>query len=181
MKKNILNTTIETQWIKLCLVVLICSVYLLNISDVCAKIIQHDVYQVSKKKTFSLKEVCKTMLKKDYPLLQAHSASKVDCMSKLVDSIDFCEKKFPEDPYLVSGVVDSKEQKVICQSARRVVVKYSCENGDEMFCQNSNLGCDLIKSKLARRLDLSHHSLLHTLDGKKELNCYFSVNNFKDL
>lgn len=121
------------------------------------------------------------MLKKEFPLLQPHSASKVDCMSRLVDSMEFCEKKLPADPYLASGFVDAKSQKVVCQSARRVVVKYSCDNGNEAYCQNSNAGCNLIKSKLARRLDLSHHSLLDTLEGKKELNCYFSINNFKDL
>lgn len=182
MKKILLHFFDEVQKIFLCLILISGLVtFFANCNYSFAKIIQHDVYQVSPKKTFSLQDVCKTMLKKEFPLLQAHSATKVDCMSRLVDSIDFCEKKLPADPYLASGFVDSKNQKVVCQSARRVVVKYACEGSDEAYCKDSSAGCNLIKSKLARRLDLSHHSLLDSLEGKKELNCYFSINNLKDL
>jgi hypothetical protein len=166
--------------IKLIIKAHVLSMCLLLTLPIHAKLLKHEVFQISKKE-FSFKHVCKTMLKKEYPLIQVHSTSKLDCMSQLVDAGKFCDKELADDPYLVRGFVDRKDKKVKCQSGRRVIVKYDCTKGPGQYCDDSSIGCYYIKEKLARRLKVSHHSLTGNGRGKKELNCYFSLNNYEDL
>lgn len=135
-----------------------------------SKISKFDVYQVAKKE-FTLGDVCQTLLKKNYPLIQAHSQSQVDCMSTIVDVTTFCETKLAADPYLIRGFVENA--KAYCQSATRVILKYSCESKSDEYCKDSSIGCYKLKDKLAKRLKTVHHSII----DKKELNCYFSANN----
>lgn len=132
-----------------------------------SKVLKYDVYQISKTE-HSLKEVCQKILNKDYPLVTMHSISQVDCMSKIVDVNSFCKKMNPSDLYLIRGIVF--KNKAFCQSAKRVILKYACNNSNE-YCKDSSIGCYKLKSKLAIRLDVIHSSIM---DNK--LNCYYAKN-----
>ena len=73
-----------------------------------------------------------------------------------------------------SGLI-VKNNKVFCQSAKRVVVKYECEGNKDKYCNDVEVGCFLIKEKLAMRLKIAHQSLLQN----KVLNCHFDIHSSK--
>ncbi|MBC77210.1 MAG: hypothetical protein CME64_14460 [Halobacteriovoraceae bacterium] len=133
-----------------------------------AKIIKYDI-AVTKDNYFSLKEVCKTMIKMDAPLVEAVSVSKIECMGKLVDAIDFCDKKFTDNSQFARAL--AKDRKLNCQLAKRVSLSYLCKSGDDN-CKDKDIGCQKLKSRLARNLRISHSSLVS--NGKeKKLSCYY--------
>lgn len=145
-----------------------------------AKIIKHDVYQTSKEK-HSYKQVCFERFKRDFPLIGKKSISKLDCMGKVVDAITYCEQKHVDKQNLVRAYLDDKSKSVVCQSAQKVILKYSCEGKKDHYCQDKSIGCFKLKETFARRLKLSHESLLSDLAGKKVLNCYFISKETNDL
>jgi hypothetical protein len=108
-------------------------------------------------------------------LVEVVSGTELDCMGKKVSVGEFCEKELAHDPYYLRGYVDRKSQQVICHSGKKVLFKYQCvKTSDKKFCQSSpRASCDLIKSKLAKRLDIVHASITQNPVGITELNCYF--------
>ena len=94
-------------------------------------------------------------------------------MKKMIDVRKFCEKKEAANPYLTRGKVGKNS--VLCQSAKRVVIKYECEGKEDKFCQDVEIGCFLIREKLAMRLKLAHRSLTQ----EKYLNCHFDIHSTK--
>ncbi len=113
------------------------------------------------------------MLGKEYPLIEKKSVYELDCMKKIIDVREFCAKKEADNPYLTRAIV--KNNKVFCQSAKRVVVKYECEGNKDKYCNDVEVGCFLIKEKLAMRLKIAHQSLLQN----KVLNCHFDIHSSK--
>jgi hypothetical protein len=92
-------------------------------------------------------------------------------MGKKVEISKFCDHKEAANPYFIRGTVDKVKKKVICLSSKRVILKYECEGKKDRFCVDAEIGCFLLKEKLARRLKISHQSL----SNKKILNCYFDI------
>lgn len=129
---------------------------------------------VSEKKEYTYSEVCKLLTGKDYPLISKVSVDQIDCMEKKFKAIDFCEKKEAGNPYLSRGVV--KKKKVVCESSKRVTIRYRCENKADKFCKDQEIGCYLMKEKFAYRLQLDHGSLTDNL-----LKCFFTAKTFKKL
>lgn len=145
-----------------------------------AKIIKDDVYLVGQKE-YDLKTVCDFFYKQDFPLIEIKSATQLDCMKGQVSVGTFCAQKQSDDPHLIRGFIDSKNNKVICQSAKRVILKYSCSNKDPKHCEDSSIGCYILKEKLAMRLKVVHHSITTDTPGKKSLNCYYESKNSEAL
>jgi hypothetical protein len=134
-----------------------------------SKILKDEVSLV-KNTEFSFQEVCFGMTKRKSELIEVQSISSLDCMGTVVSAGKFCYKKMAHDPYYIRGVVDSENKKVLCKSAKKVILKYGCYKGEKL-CEDSEIGCFKLQEKLAARLGLSHHS--KSLDSKV-LNCYFT-------
>jgi len=146
-----------------------------------ANIIKDDIYLI-KDTAYSFREVCKTMTKRESPLIQAKSITKLDCMGSIVNVGDYCFKQQAEDPYYIRGLVDNKKNQVICKSARSVIVKYTCSaTSSKRYCEDKEVGCYRLQQKLARRLKTIHASLININDNNKELNCYFAAKNINEL
>lgn len=86
----------------------------------------------------------------------------------------FCDQKFVADPYYIRAVVDKSSEKVICKSAKRVHIKYQCEGKADQYCKDKEIGCYLFQEKLAKRLKLTHSSLMKHGSQKRTLNCHFT-------
>lgn len=134
-----------------------------------------DEVTVTEKSSFPFKTVCQKMVSHESPLIEVVSGSVIDCMGKKVDAGDFCDKELAHDPYYLRGLVDEDSQKVICQSGKKVLFKYQCVKlSDAELCRaQAKPSCQVIQTKLARRLDLVHFSFTKNSVGIKELNCHF--------
>jgi hypothetical protein len=139
-----------------------------------AKIIKDEHYITSSYK-YSWKEACRFLTKRDSPLIAYKSVDSLDCMGKTVKVISFCDDKQVTNPYFTRAIVSNAKKQVICQSAKRVILKWECEGKEDKYCVDPEVGCFLFKERLARRLKLVHHSIT----DKKYLNCYFEYQNNK--
>ena len=137
-------------------------------SFVQAKIIKDDHYITGQKK-FDWKQVCFKLTKRSSPLIEFKSIYELDCMGTTVNITPFCDETEAANPYYSRAIVSKTEKKVICQSAKRVVIKWECEGKKDRYCRDSEIGCFLFKERLAKRLKLVHQSIT----DKKYLNCYF--------
>ena len=139
-----------------------------------AHVVKDEILRTDKS-THSFKVVCEKMVTHESPLIEISSGTVLDCMGKKVIVGDFCEKELAHDPYYLRGYVDSAEKKVVCISGKKVHFKYQCVKlADKALCDiDSAQSCAVIKAKLARRLDLVHHSFTKNTVGIKELNCLF--------
>ena len=138
-----------------------------------AKIIQDDVSLVDEK-IYSFTEVCKSLTKRDSPLITFVSVTKLDCMGTIIETSKFCDEKTQDDPYYIRAVVSKENKNVICKSAKRVHIKYECEGKSDKYCQDKEIGCFLMQESLAKRLKSDHFSLIEQPNGKKILNCHFA-------
>ncbi|MFT6632428.1 MAG: hypothetical protein ACJAS4_002391 [Bacteriovoracaceae bacterium] len=135
-----------------------------------AKLIKDDHYVIDTKE-YTWEEVCKVSTKRASPLIEFSTISHLDCMGTKVAVVKFCDEVEASNPYFTRALVSKTKRKVICQSAKRVIVKWECEGKDDRFCKDIEIGCFLFKEKLARRLKLVHKSLTEN----KYLNCYFDT------
>jgi hypothetical protein len=135
-----------------------------------AKIIKDDHYVIDAKE-YSWEQVCKTLTKRASPLIEYSSVSGLDCMGEKVKVVKFCDEAEASNPYFTRAIVSKSKRKVICQSAKRVIIKWECEGKEDNYCKDIDVGCFLFKEKLARRLKLVHKSLTEN----KYLNCYFDT------
>ncbi len=115
------------------------------------------------------------MVSHEAPLIEVLSAGEIDCMGKKVEVAKFCEKELAHDPYYLRGYVDTNSKEVICQTGKKVILKFQCVRLlERKFCESqANVGCRELQLKLAKRLDLVHSSVTKNEKGIKELNCYF--------
>lgn len=134
-----------------------------------------DEVAVTDKVSFTWKSVCARMVSHESPLIEPVSGTEIDCMGKKVNVSDFCEKELAHDPYYLRGYVNETAKEVVCQSGKRVSFKYQCVRlSDKRLCgRPAKASCEEIRHKLARRLDLVHHSFTTNAKGVRELNCYF--------
>lgn len=146
--------------------------FLLSFSH--AGVVKDDV-SVTDKVTFSWKSVCAKSVGHETPLIEYVSGTEIDCMGKKVSATEFCEKELATDPYYLRGFYNEATQEVVCQSGKKVIFKYQCVRlADKVLCsQSSASACREMRQKLARRLDIVHHSFTKNEKGIKELNCYF--------
>lgn len=135
-----------------------------------AKILKDDHYVIGEKE-FSWEKVCKKLTKRDSPLIEYKSINELDCMGKSVKVIKYCDDVEAANPYFTRAIVSKNKKVIVCQSAKRVIIKWECEGATDKYCKDIDLGCFFFKEKLARRLKLAHKSLT---DGKI-LNCYFDT------
>jgi len=147
-----------------------CFFFLLFPTLIFAKILKDEVSLVSELK-FSFNQVCKSLTKRESPLIEYKSVSEIDCMGTIVEVRKYCERQLISDPYYIRAVVDKENKNVICKSAKKVILKYQCEKGTT-YCEDSEIGCFRLQEKLATRLKLEHHSITEEKKNKI-LNCYF--------
>lgn len=137
-----------------------------------AKLVQYDVYG-SNKFYFSFRQVCEHY-RAALSLIETPDANTVTCMGQSFDIQKFCQDKYKKDNKYARAYIDNKNERVICQTARRIVLKYKCKpNSNSVFCRQADQGCSSMKKALAHNLDLVHKSLTKRDDASKELNCYF--------
>ncbi len=142
------------------------------IFSVQAKLVKDEHYVTGSNK-YNWSDVCREMTKRNSPLIEYATITKLDCMGRKVSATDFCFQKEAANPYFARGYVEKKSRKIVCQSAKRVILKWKCEGKNDKYCQDSEVGCFLFKEKLARRLKLVHNSIT----DKKYLNCYFDIHS----
>lgn len=146
-------------------------------TPVSAKIIKDDVF-VKSEKTYSFEQVCRALVKRESPLIEARSVGKLDCMGTIVNVSDFCQKEFERDPSYARAMV--KDGKVKCQMATRVIMGYQCASSGDGLCDDKDIGCYKLREKFASNLFLSHASSSREGKGRK-LNCYFSAQKNEDV
>lgn len=139
-----------------------------------SNVIQDDVSTTEKLK-FPFKTVCQKMVQHESPLIDAVSGTELDCMGKKIEVSKFCDKEMAADPYYLRAYVDRDQKEVICHSGKKVLFKYQCVKlVDRKLCDSSaKAGCEQMKLKLAKRLDIVHSSITKNDVGIKQLNCYF--------
>lgn len=139
-----------------------------------ADVLRDDV-ATTEKLSYSFKEVCQKMVTHESPLIEALSATELDCMGKKVSVASFCEKETAADPYYLRAYVNKTTNQVVCHSGKTVNFKLQCVKFEEhKFCEAKALAsCQVLKEKLAKRLDIVHSSITKNEKGVKELNCYF--------
>jgi hypothetical protein len=136
-----------------------------------AEVIRYD-NSVTGESKYSWEEACLFLTKRTSPLIDYKSISELSCMGETKQVIDFCDHKEIKNPYFARAIVDKKNRTVRCQSSKRVILKWKCEDQLDKYCKDPEVGCFLLREKMARRLKLAHKSL--TDDGKV-LNCYFDT------
>ena len=135
-----------------------------------AKILKDEKY-ITGQTEFSFQEVCKFLTKRESPIIEFSNISALNCMGEKKEISKFCDHKEAANPYFIRGIVDKKKRKVVCLSSKRVIIKYGCEGKADQYCKDAEIGCFLLKEKLAKRLKISHQSVT----DKKVLNCYFDI------
>jgi hypothetical protein len=125
--------------------------------------VKYDVHG-STKLEFDFKAVCLDK-KLETSLIQIKDSNTLDCFGKKVNISNYCELKVSTD--FIRGFIDKKSQKVICQSAKRIVFKYDCKS-NKTYCKSVK-ACDFVKEKLAKSLSILHRSIIDN-----NLNCYFT-------
>lgn len=93
-------------------------------------------------------------------------------MGKIVKVKDFCSQKEAGNPFYTRALVFSHDSTVRCYSGKKVVLKWRCEDSNDIYCQDKEIGCYYFKENLAARLSLSHASIIET-KKQKTLNCHF--------
>ena len=121
---------------------------------------------------YSFTKVCETLLGKSVPLVQFKSIGELDCMGTIVRVQDYCIKSEAAKAYYTRALVSKKKQKVICQSAKIVNLKYECEGKKDPYCLNEKSGCKYFKKIMAYRLDLNY-SYLNEEVKPRTLTCRF--------
>lgn len=150
------------------------AIFFFLISFAYAGVVRDEV-AITDKVNFSWKAVCSKMVSHESPLIEPVSGTVIDCMGKKVNVSDFCFKELAHDPYYLRAFVREESKEVVCESGRKVDFKFQCVRlVDRRLCgQTSEKSCKEIREKLARRLDIVHHSFTRNDKGIKELNCYF--------
>ena len=138
-----------------------------------AKIIK-DEKSVTGRSVFTYEEVCAQLTKRKSPLIDFKSINSLSCMGEIKEVAPFCDLKEAANPYYIRALVKESEKKVECLSAKKVIIKYACEGNKDKLCLDSEIGCFLLREKLAKRLQTTHDSLT---EDKKFLNCYFEIVN----
>lgn len=139
-----------------------------------AHIIQDDV-AILEKTNHSFKSVCERMGYPDSPLIDVVSGNRLDCMGKKIEVSEFCDKELAADPYYLRAYIKKDSNEVVCVTGKKVLFKYLCvKYGDKALCgESAQKSCEFIQSKLARRLDMVHSSIVKNEKGIKQLNCFF--------
>ena len=131
-----------------------------------------DEKSITGETTFSFQEACKYLTKRDSPLIEVHSINQLNCMSEIKDINPFCNHKEAANPYYIRALVDKDSKRIKCLSSKRVILKYQCEGNKDQYCEDQDIGCFLLKEKLAVRLKAVYKNL-----SKEEgiLKCYFDI------
>lgn len=138
-----------------------------------AGVVKYDV-STTDSAEFSFKTACAQSFSHDSPLIEAKSATSLDCMSRELDAGDFCARALAQDPYLLRGEVDEEKKVIRCYSGKKAILKYRCvKMSDRSLCKDASKACAGMKIKLARRLETVHASVTKNEKGVSELNCYF--------
>jgi hypothetical protein len=144
-----------------------------------AKILEYK-RQAPESSAHDLKKVCYSELGISTPLVGAPNMNQVDCMGKRVWARSYCDKISQADPYWIRGYVDKEDEKVICESARKVKIVYSCES-DDGICMSADIGCGFLQDTFAKRLNIDYAAFRRNLDGQKVLDCYYGPKKLRDL
>ena len=140
-----------------------------------ASLAQFDVIN-SEKISFEFKKVCDVMGTKEAVIITAPTVNQLDCMGTKINVIDFCLKDYSKDPKFIRAFVEPKQKIVICEKAKRVILKYLCEPKDNERCLDSEIACFDLKKTLAYNLKVFHHSVQGPKD-KKVISCIFDSEN----
>ncbi|MGE3610338.1 MAG: hypothetical protein AB7I27_12170 [Bacteriovoracaceae bacterium] len=137
--------------------------------------ITQDEVAVTDKLSFNFKTVCQKMVTHETPLIEVISGTELDCMGKKIKVGDFCEKEMVTDPYYLRGYINQEKKQVICLSGKKVNFKYVCgPRADKELCgEDAKKSCEVVKPKLAFRLDLIESSYDQNEKGLKRLKCHF--------
>lgn len=145
-----------------------------------ARILTFEVNE-KERETFTAKEVCLFSLKKEAPLVEiGKDKTQVDCMSEMVSINAFCREKRKLDPFFARGFYDEVNSKIVCQSARKIILKYECESKLERFCEEATKGCLEMKERFAYELNIVHSGLSSSEEGNKVLICLFEAKTIRE-
>ena len=137
-------------------------------SSAFAKLTRFDVYG-SKKHEYEYKTVCDNFGIQDAPLIEPEGVRQLDCMGKDVKVLDYCLKQeFPSEN-LLRGYVDTKKEKVVCQTGSRLVLSFACGKGigSRKYCKDSKHACEILRDTFAVKLKIGHHYLTKPEDNIK--------------
>ncbi|WP_127716481.1 hypothetical protein [Halobacteriovorax sp. HLS] len=125
-------------------------------------------------KTYTFREVCKSMGIENNLLESAVGMTEVDCTSRKVSILDFCKKRKSSQKPLIRGRVDSLDRtKALCEFAESVVLRISCDD-KSVDCKNKKQSCLNLRAVFAYGLDF-HYSKI----DKSILSCFYTAS--KDL
>jgi hypothetical protein len=140
----------------------------------------------SRVKSYTYKQACEELIntKGSYlPIIEKENSKNLDCMGHKLNVSTFCKDKQIKSDTLrdfARVIINDKDNKIYCQRAEIVIVKYKCsKNNLNAICDNTLYGCKKIGKVLANKLEVVHHSSTskETFDfGKnkpKVLNCYY--------
>lgn len=128
----------------------------------------------AKKHYFSFKEICADVGEAEFSALATPlSLHSLRCQKKIVHASKFCAKKMEKNVRFTRGIIDKEKNKVFCEEADRVFVKYSCAGKENStLCQDKKFTCDYLQSEFAR-----HHKVASAVrvtgaySGENAISC----------
>lgn len=137
-----------------------------------AQILSHEVTGL-RRDFYAPKDVCETMGHKHSLIVTARPPAELDCMGRMVQLTDFCQKIEKSGLSLLRGRLDPLTDQVICEYGDGLVFSMRCHSGNSKYCEDAQSGCKGIQDVFAKGLRVSHAALLPD-GGDHRLNCYFS-------
>jgi len=137
-----------------------------------AAVIRHEALKPTFKE-FSYREVCEKLGAKNFELIEAKSATEIDCMGKVFSAIEFCKGAEKNDTTLTRAIVDETTKTVKCEHSSSVMLSVSCDARDAKYCLDPQKGCEELKGMYAHKLETAHYSFLQKKD-ETNINCYFA-------
>lgn len=136
------------------------------------KILRHEATGLEQK-SFSFKDVCRTVGESRTLIIERIGQNGLDCMGKKISATKFCSSQLKNEP-LLRGLVLDYEDRVVCQTGSSVSLSLGCYGKSlrEKYCEDAKLGCRRLGKIYAFHLE-SHHSSLLPDGADHRLNCYY--------
>lgn len=126
-------------------------------------------------KSFDLKTICEEMGHKENLLVEAKNSNQIDCMGRVVEIADFCEKKYPLEKdgqklFLTKASIGMATKRGYCERGEAVLLRLNCESDHKSFCTSAKSGCEKLGKVFARQLPAIESTKVGQI-----LRCFYSA------
>lgn len=125
--------------------------------------------------SFELQTICKEMGHKENLIVEAKNSNQIDCMGRIVEIADFCEKKFPLEKdgqklFLTKASIGMATKRGYCERGEAVLLRLNCDSDHSSYCTSAKNGCEKLGKIFARQLPLEEARKIESI-----LRCFYSA------